>query len=129
MFENRPVTILKKLSKTKAYALYVSTAKEINDLSKMNYTDNDIEIMAYGRAKDIDLVTAENIIPPKVFIRNTLTNTTEDVYRCWCCKAKGLEQFVGHKTVLNSWECLLVSLGNPTYIIIVRKTIEEDADN
>lgn len=130
MFENRPHTVLKKLSSTKAYALYVSTSKEINELSRgLLKPEDDIEVMAYGVAKDMDLITAENVIPSKVFIRNVITNKTEDVYKCWCCKAKGIEQFVGHKTVLNSWECLLVSLGNPTYVIIVRKTIEENADN
>ena len=130
MFKNKPHVILKKLSSTVAYCIYPISKDELNKIAASNVVlEEGMDIMAYGKSNGMDLVTAENVIPKKVYINNLLTGSTENTYRCWCCKVKGLEQFIGHKTVLNSWDCLIVSMGNPEYVVITRQTVDANADS
>lgn len=125
--DNVSKVINKNDSTGSKFTVYISDPHECSQIDKGKISCKQ-EIVAYGESKTMDLVTAEAILPKPKFIKNLLTNTTENSHLCWCCENLGVEQFVGHRTALNSWECLMVTMGNPEYVVITQE-IEKKDDN
>lgn len=65
------------------------------------------------------------ILPHPKTIKNPITNTIEQSYKCFCAKPLNLEDVTSHKTPISSWDCLMIRIGEPEYAIV----IEEKAQN
>lgn len=128
MFVNNKSIILKRFNEDKnEYILYISDKKECADISKGLVTSTE-EIVAFGESNTMDIVTAENILPPPGMITSVITNSIESSYKCWCCENLGIEQLAAHKTSLNSWDCLMVRLGNPSHVVITQRKVKDNGE-
>jgi hypothetical protein len=107
------------------FVLYKSSKEEC-DRIKLQKFDTEEEIVAYGKSSTMDEKTAVAIMPEPKTIDNLLSKTIETSYKCWCCEKLNIEQFVGHKHSITSWECLMNSLGNPTYVIISQRKVRNN---
>lgn len=61
----------------------------------------------------------ERILPYPKTVHNPINNHIEKSYKCFCCDTLNIEDVVEHKTFLSSWNCLMISLGEPQYGIVV----------
>lgn len=123
--ENTSVQI-KNIEGKFEYILYVSDADECKKISIGTDVIPDHEIIAYGDPKTIDLTLAEILMPEPKFILNKINNAMTNSYKCWCCDKLGTSQIIAHLTALNSWECLMQTIGNPSNIVVVQHKIKPD---
>lgn len=55
-------------------------------------------------------------------------NTNIGGYQCFCCKNFPLVSYTPHKTIKESWECLLIAYNNPEYAIVLNHKVDENGD-
>lgn len=108
------------------YVLYKSTSEECKNISLGKISTSE-EIVAHGESKTMDERTANAILPEPATIDNLLSKVTETAYKCWCCESLDIQSFVGHRTSLRSWDCLMNAVGNPAYVIITQRKIKDVA--
>jgi hypothetical protein len=125
MFLDNTKKVLKALDDGKQqYILYFSDKKEYEQI-KAGMLKTEVTIVAYGECNTMDEKTARSVLPNPVFMHNLVSRKKEDTYHCFCCEKNGVEAFVGHRTSLNSWDCLMIALGNPKYCVITQEKVEE----
>jgi hypothetical protein len=125
MFLENTKKVIKILDDKFRHVLYFSTKQECNQITAEIVGDG-VDIIAYGECRTMDIKTAKAVLPNSKYIHNLVTGAMEDTFHCFCCENLGVEQFVGHKTPLNSWDCLMTSLGNPEYCVITQELISTD---
>lgn len=123
MFLQKTRKVVKVIDDKYQYVLYFSDKLECNQITT-GTLKVDADIVAYGECKTMDIKTAKAVLPNPRFIHNLVTGIMEDTYHCFCCEKLGVEQFVGHKTALNSWDCLMITLGNPEYCVITQEKLD-----
>lgn len=65
------------------------------------------------------------ILPHPKTIKNPLNNKIERSYKCFCAKTLNLEDMTEHRTPLESWNCLMIRIGEPQYAIIVEEKVKK----
>lgn len=104
------------------FVLYKSTKKECTKIY------NNIEecekivghpIISFGDTADITEDYVMTLLDKPIFINNIFTGKMENSYKCFCVKDQ--PQLTPHATAISSWHCLMTSIGNPEYVIIILK--------
>ena len=49
----------------------------------------------------------------------------ERSYKCFCAKPLNLTDMTEHKTPLESWNCLMIRIGEPQYAIVVEEKVKK----
>lgn len=65
------------------------------------------------------------ILPHPKTIKNPFNNKIERSYKCFCAKLLNLTNMTEHKTPLESWNCLMIRIGEPQYAIVVEEKIKK----
>lgn len=65
------------------------------------------------------------ILPHPKTIKNPLNNKIERSYKCFCAKPLNLEDMTEHRTPLESWNCLMIRIGEPQYAIVVEEKVKK----
>lgn len=83
----------------------------------------------YISANDKETLEAINpilsrILPHPKTIKNPLNNKIERSYKCFCAKPFNLTDMTEHKTPLESWNCLMIRIGEPQYAIVVEEKVK-----
>lgn len=65
------------------------------------------------------------ILPHPKTIKNPLNNKIERSYKCFCAEPLNLTDMTEHKTPLESWNCLMIRIGEPQYAIVVEEKIKK----
>lgn len=63
---------------------------------------------------------------PKVVKKDETTGTTKEYYKCWCAKPLNVTELADHRTPLESWNCLMIRLGEPQYAIVLEEKHKKD---
>ena len=59
------------------------------------------------------------ILPKPVTVTNPLTEKREVAYRCYCYEGLNIENVLEHKTPIDSWNCLMIHVGEPEFGIVL----------
>lgn len=124
MFLNNTSKII-RVEEDYQYILYVSDREECALIKKGLSPAPNEEIVTYGQSITMDNDLAAIHLPKPKFIHNKLSDKMSHSYHCFCCEGLGIEQLISHINPLNSWECLMNTLGNPDYIVIVKKNTDD----
>lgn len=65
------------------------------------------------------------ILPHPKTIKNPLNNRIERSYKCFCAKPLNLEDMTEHRTPLESWNCLMIRIGEPQYAIVIEEKVKK----
>jgi hypothetical protein len=119
MFLDNPKHVIRTFENGDRYILHVSDKQECDDLDngKLSLL---LEIIAYGDTKDIDDVLCTYLVESPKFINNLLNNKMSDSYKCYACEKLGIAQHIAHISAKSSWQCLMNTIGNPNYVIILK---------
>lgn len=118
--DNKSKVIKENVDNKYDYIIYVSTLEECNQV--INETIKcDEEIIAHGSTNEITEDLAQKLLPEPKFINNLLTKSLINSYKCWACDQLGIDQHIAHLSAVDSWQCLLDTMGHPEYIIIIQK--------
>lgn len=84
----------------------------------------------YISANDKETLEAINpilsrILPHPKTIKNPLNNKIERSYKCFCAKPLNLTDMTEHKTPLESWNCLMIRIGEPQCAIVVEEKVKK----
>lgn len=128
MFLDNKYKLLKRSEDNKYdYILYVSTKEEC-DLADNGKLESPYEIIANGETKSMTEYLSEKLMPVPRFINNLLTKSLINSYKCWACESLGIDQHIAHMSAIDSWQCLIDTIGHPEYVIIIQKPIEDVKD-
>ena len=105
------------------YIIYVSDKAEC-DANDKHVLKSPYDIIAHGETKEMDEFLATSLLPEPKFIHNLLTSSLRNSYKCWACDRLGIDQQVAHMSAMDSWACLIDTIGHPEYVIIIQKPIE-----
>lgn len=123
MFLQNTKKVIKTFGEEKyQYVLYLSDKSECNAITNGKLDMSQYNVVAYGDCTTMDIKTALGVLPSPKFLHNLITGKMEDTYHCFCCEKLGVDQFIGHRTPLNSWDCLMASLGNPSHCVILQES-------
>lgn len=75
---------------------------------------------SYENRKNIEDLL-KSVLPKPITVKNEITNTILDSFKCWCVGDLNIDEICDHRTVLDSWHCLMNKIGNPKYVIIVKE--------
>ena len=103
------------------YILYISDEKECKGISAGASPSPNHEIIAHGSTNTMDNDLAKILLPKPEFIHNRLNEKMCNTYKCWACEDLGTSQIISHIEAINSWECLMSTIGNPKYVIITKE--------
>lgn len=59
------------------------------------------------------------ILPKPVTVNNPLTEKRELSYKCYCYEGLNIESVVEHKTPIESWNCLMIHIGEPEFALVL----------
>lgn len=59
------------------------------------------------------------ILPRPKMTTNAITEKREPAYKCFCCGLTNIESVLEHKTSIDSWNCLMIRIGEPEYAIVL----------
>lgn len=125
MFLNNKSKLLRRSEDNKYdYIIYISDKEECDAIDKGSI-ETPYEIIAYGDVISMNKFLAEKVLPEAIFINNVLTKSLINSYKCWACEELGIDQRIGHISVIDSWLCLANILGNPEYVVIIQKLVED----
>lgn len=67
----------------------------------------------------------KHILPHPKWVKHYLTNNTvTQSYKCFCVETLGLDDVTEHRTEIESWNCLMIRLGEPQYAIVVEENYD-----
>lgn len=66
-----------------------------------------------------------HILPHPKTIKNPLNNRVERSYKCFCAKPFNLEDMTEHRTPIESWNCLMIRIGEPQYAIVIEEKVKK----
>lgn len=147
---------LKRLTNNTRYFLYPMTKKDYNliraaidelreGVSKCSYENAKIKIslfiqkwgfnpfkeLSFGGTTKIK-TDEEYAIVQTLFatVKGKLKadNTKIGGYQCFCCRNFPLVSYTPHKTIKESWECLLIAYNNPEYAIVLNHKVDENGN-
>lgn len=115
---------------------YNSLMKDFNSLSDtysinkfvdkygFKHTQMILDGETYINASDKETLEMVNpilsrILPHPKTIKNPINNHIEKSYKCYCAKPINLEDMTEHKTPLESWNCLMIRIGEPQYAVVI----------
>lgn len=60
------------------------------------------------------------ILPKPTPTTNALTDKKEAAYKCFCCKNLNIESVIEHTTPFESWNCLMIRIGEPEFAVVLK---------
>lgn len=61
-----------------------------------------------------------------VQVKNKSHNVQSGSYQCFCHKNFKSNIYVPHRTIKDSWECMLIAYNNPTHAIVLSHKVDKD---
>ena len=100
------------------YNIVINAVKQLREaMSKMSYQNAQIKLNQFVH-------TLFEVVQGKLHNKQALTGS----YQCFCHKNFKTIAYAPHKTIRDSWNCMLIAYNNPTHCIVLSHNVDEDGN-